>query len=143
VLGHFGELHPKTLELLGVDGPAVAAEIILDRIPAARAKPTRTRPPFEKSDLQPVTRDFAFVIDESVPAGDLLRAAQGADKKLVARVSVFDVYKGSGVEPGKKSLAVEVTLQPRERTMTDAEIDAVGATIVAAVQKATGARLRS
>ncbi len=143
VLGYFGELHPKTLELLGVDGPAVAAEIILERIPAARAKPTRVKPAFEKSDLQPVTRDFAFLVGARVPAADIVRAAQGADKKLVARVSVFDVYTGSGVGPDEKSLAVEVTLQPRERTMTDAEIDAVGASIVAAVQKATGARLRS
>jgi phenylalanyl-tRNA synthetase beta chain len=142
VLGHFGELHPATLDLLGLDGPVVAAEILLDRIPAAKAKPTKAKPPLDKSDLQPVTRDFAFLVGERVAAADIVRAAQTADRKLVSRVSVFDVYAGQGVEPGKKSLAIEVMLQPRERTLTDAEIDAVAASIVAAVGKATGAILR-
>ena len=88
-------------------------------------------------------RDFAFVVDRAVNAGDIVRAAQTADKKLVSGVAVFDVYEGQGIEPGKKSVAIAVTLQPRERTMTDQEIEAVGAKIVAEVAKRTGGVLRS
>jgi phenylalanyl-tRNA synthetase beta subunit len=92
---------------------------------------------------QPVERDFAFVVDRSVNAADVLRAAQSADRKLITNVAVFDVYEGAGIEPGKKSIAVAVTLQPREKTMTDAEIDAVAAKIVAEVAKRTGGVLRA
>jgi phenylalanyl-tRNA synthetase beta chain len=142
VLGHFGELHPKTLEALGAEGPLVAFETILERIPPAKAKATRARPVLELSPLQPIERDFAFVVDRAVKAGDIVRAAQSVDRKLVAGVTVFDVYEGPGIEPGKKSIAIAVTLQPRERTMTDAEIEAVGARIVAEVGKKTGGVLR-
>ena len=91
----------------------------------------------------PLTRDFAFVVDESVAAETLLKAVRGAEKKLIADVSLFDVYQGKGVAEGKKSLAVEVTLQPREKTLTDEEIEAVSARIVAQVEKATGGVLRA
>jgi phenylalanyl-tRNA synthetase beta chain len=131
------------LESLGVDGPLVAFEVILDRIPETKQRPTRAKPVLELSPFQPVLRDFAFMVDRSVKAGDLVRAAQGVDKKLITDVSVFDVYEGKGVESGKKSVAIAVTMQPREKTMTDQEIDTVGAKIVAEVAKKTGGTLRA
>ncbi len=142
VLGYFGELHPRALEALHADGPLIAFEVILDRIPAAKQRPTRAKPVLELSAFQPVSRDFAFIVDRSVRAGDIVRAAQGVDKKLIADVGVFDVYEGKGIEDGKKSIAIAVTIQPREKTMTDQEIDAVGARIVAEVAKKTGGTLR-
>jgi phenylalanyl-tRNA synthetase beta chain len=142
VLGHFGELHPRALEALGADGPMIAFEVILDRIPEAKRKPTRAKPALELSAFQPVSRDFAFIVDRSVKAGDMVRAAQSADKKLITDVTVFDVYEGKGMEDGKKSIAIAVTIQPREKTLTDQEIDAVAARIVAEVTKRTGGTLR-
>jgi phenylalanyl-tRNA synthetase beta chain len=143
VLGWFGELHPKILQALGAEGPLVAFEIILERIPEAKAKPTRAKPPLELSAFQPVERDFAFVVARTTKAGDIVRAAQGVDRKLITGISVFDVYEGPGIDADKKSIAIAVTLQPREKTMTDEEIDAVAAKIVAEVGKRTGAVLRS
>ena len=142
VLGYFGELHPRALEALGADGPLVAFEVILDRIPDAKQKPTRAKPALELFPLQPVSRDFAFIVDRAVKAGDIVRAAQGADRKLITAVTVFDVYEGKGIDDGRKSVAIAVTLQPREKTMTDQEIDAVAAKIVAEVNKKTGGALR-
>jgi phenylalanyl-tRNA synthetase beta chain len=142
VLGYFGELHPSTLEKLDVEGPLVAFEVILEKIPEPKAKATRAKPALELSPFQPVERDFAFVVERKVKAADLVRAAQGADRKLVAGVTVFDVYEGAGIEPGKKSIAIAVTLQPRDKTMTDAEIEALSAKIVAEVGKRTGGVLR-
>ena len=126
VLGHFGELHPRALEALDAEGPLVAFEVILERIPEGKAKATRAKPVLELSPFQPVTRDFAFVVDRAVKAADIVRAAQNVDRKLIAGVSVFDVYEGQGIEAGKKSVAIAVTIQPREKTMTDQEIDALG-----------------
>ena len=142
ILGYFGELHPRTLETLRADGPLVAFEVILDRIPAAKQKPTRAKPPLELSAFQPVSRDFAFIVDRTVKAGDIVRSAQGVDKKLITDVTVFDVYEGKGIDETKKSIAIAVTMQPREKTMTDEEIDAVAAKIVAEVTKKTGGTLR-
>ncbi|HEY0235690.1 MAG TPA: phenylalanine--tRNA ligase subunit beta, partial [Afipia sp.] len=142
ILGYFGELHPRTLEILKADGPLVAFEVILERIPDAKAKATRAKPLLELSAFQPVSRDFAFVVDRAVKAADIVRAAQAVDKKLITSVTVFDVYEGKGVEDGKKSIAIAVTLQPREKTLTDQEIEAVGAKIVADVAKKTGGVLR-
>jgi phenylalanyl-tRNA synthetase beta chain len=142
ILGYFGELHPRTLEALRTDGPLIAFEVILDRIPAAKQKPTRAKPLLELSPFQPVSRDFAFIVDRAVKAGDIVRAAQGVDKKLITDVTVFDIYEGKGIDDGKKSIAIAVTMQPREKTMTDEEIDAVGAKIVAEVTKKTGGVLR-
>jgi len=142
VLGYFGELHPRALEQLGADGPMIAFEVILDRIPEAKQRPTRAKPAIELSAFQPVSRDFAFIVDRTVKAGDLVRAAQNVDKKLIAGVTVFDVYEGKGIDEGKKSIAIAVTIQPREKTMTDQEIDAVAAKIVAEVNKKTGGVLR-
>ena len=142
VLGHFGELHPRALEALDAEGPLMAFEVILERIPDAKARPTRAKPALDLPAFQPVTRDFAFVVDAKVKAGDIVRAAQNVDRKLIAGVTVFDVYEGKGIDPGKKSIAIAVTLQPREKTMTDEEIDAAGKKIVAEVSKRTGGTLR-
>jgi phenylalanyl-tRNA synthetase beta chain len=142
ILGFFGELHPRTLEQLKADGPLIAFEAILDRIPPAKQKPTRAKPMLELSPFQPVSRDFAFIVDRSVKAGDIVRAAQTADRKLIADVTVFDVYEGKGIDTAKKSIAIAVTLQPREKTLTDQEIEAVAAKIVTEVTKRTGGVLR-
>jgi phenylalanyl-tRNA synthetase beta chain len=142
VLGYFGELHPRALEALGAHGPLVAFEVILDHIPEVKQKPTRAKPALELSPFQPVSRDFAFIVDRAVLAGDIVRAAQGVDKKLITAVTVFDVYEGKGIDEAKKSVAIAVTMQPREKTMTDQEIDAVAAKIVAEVNKKTGGVLR-
>ncbi|GAM96493.1 phenylalanyl-tRNA synthetase beta chain [alpha proteobacterium U9-1i] len=138
----FGEVHPRALKALDVEEPALAFEIFVDAIPAPRAKGSKSKPALEKLDLMPLTRDFAFIVDDAKPAADVVRAAFGADKALIADVSLFDVYRGERMAAGKKSLAIEVTLQPREKTLTDAEIEAVSNKIVAAVMKATGGTLR-
>jgi phenylalanyl-tRNA synthetase beta chain len=143
VLAFFGELHPKALELLDAGGPLVAFEVILDRVPEPKPKATRTRPVLELSAFQPVERDFAFVVDRSVRAADIVRAAQNADRKLITAVDVFDIYEGRGIDPGKKSIAISVTLQPREKTLTDQEIEAAATKILTEVTKRTGATLRS
>ena len=142
VLGWFGELHPRAIAALKAEGPLVAFEVLLEKIPEPKAKPTRAKPLLELSPFQPVTRDFAFVVDAKVKAADILRAAQSVDKKLIVGVTLFDVYEGTGIEPGKKSIAIAVTMQPRDKTMTDAEIDALAAKIVAEVGKKTGGVLR-
>lgn len=143
VLGYFGEMHPRALEALGADGPLMVFEVILDRIPEAKKKPTRAKPVIELSAFQPVSRDFAFIVDRTVKAGDIVRAALSVDKKLITGVNVFDVYEGKGIDDGKKSIAIAVTIQPREKTLTDQEIEAVAAKVVAEVTKKTGGTLRA
>ncbi|HTP85205.1 MAG TPA: phenylalanine--tRNA ligase subunit beta [Alphaproteobacteria bacterium] len=148
VLAYFGELHPGTLRKLDADGPIAAFEVFLDALPAPKAKASKARPMLRLSAFQPVERDFAFVLDAGIEAAKIIAAVKTAGKDLVAgaaiaAVSVFDVYQGPGVPEGKKSLAISVKLQPTERTLTDAEIDAVGQRIVASVIKATGASLRA
>jgi len=143
VLGHFGELHPRALEALDAEGPLVAFEVILERIPEPKARGTRAKPALDLSPFQSVERDFAFVVEHDVKAADVVRAAQSADRKLIAGVTVFDVYEGEGIAPGKKSIAIAVTLQPRDKTMTDAEIEVLAAKIVAEVGKRTGGVLRA
>lgn len=141
-LAVFGELHPKVLKAMDIEGPIVAFEVFIAAIPASKSKATKAKPVLEISELMPVRRDFAFIVDSDLEAAALLRAAKGAEKILISHVSLFDVYQGKGIEDGKKSLAIEVTLQPREKTLTDEEIDAVGAKIIAQVQKSTGGVLR-
>ena len=141
-LGWFGELHPALCAELDIEGPVAAFEIDLDALPEPRRKATRTKPALELSPFQPVSRDFAFVMDRSVTAAAILKAARGADKGLIKDVGIFDVFEGAHVGEGKKSVAIEVTLQPRERTLTDEEIDKVSAAVVAAVTKTTGGELR-
>jgi phenylalanyl-tRNA synthetase beta chain len=143
VVGWFGQLHPSACEALDAEGAIVAFEITLDAIPAPKAKPTKTKPKLIRSDFMPVERDLAFVVGETVSAADILKAAESAERALVAKVGVFDVYRGQGVAEGAKSIAIHVTLQPRERTLTEAEIDAAISKIVAEVSKKTGAALRS
>ena len=140
-LAHFGEIHPGLLDHLDVPGPVAAVEIYLDKIPAPRAKGASGRPPLNASSLMPVRRDFAFVMDEEMPAEQLLKAVRGAEKQLLTDVRLFDVYRGKGIGEGEKSLALEVTLQPRDKTLTDEEIDAISARIVGQAEKA-GAKLR-
>jgi phenylalanyl-tRNA synthetase beta chain len=143
ILGNFGELHPRTISGLKAEGPLVAFEVILEKIPEQKARPTRAKPLLELSPFQPVERDFAFVVDSTVKAADIVRAAQNVDKKLISNVIVFDVYEGKGIESGKKSIAIAITIQPREKTMTDAEIEALSGKIVAEVTKRTGGVLRA
>jgi phenylalanyl-tRNA synthetase beta chain len=142
VIGAFGEVHPKVLKALDVKGPLVAFEIHLDALPLPKFKPTKVKPKLVLSGFQPLTRDFAFIVDKATAAGDMAKTAQNADRALIADVSVFDLYEGAGVEAGKKSVALAVTLQPVEKTLTEAEIDAVGAKIVAEMAKRYGAALR-
>ena len=142
ILATFGEIHPKVLRALDAKGPAVGFEVFLDRLPPHKQKGGKARPLLQPSALQPVERDFAFVVDETVEAGAILRAARTAEKALVSDVSVFDVFRGPAIGDEKKSIAIAVTLQPSEKTLTDAEIDTVGQKIVAAVAKATGGTLR-
>jgi phenylalanyl-tRNA synthetase beta chain len=142
ILGYFGEFHPTLMDRMDVTGPLCGFELILDTLPEPKTRPTKAKSKLILADLMPVERDFAFVVDRSVAAAVILKAVQNADRTLIATSTVFDVYQGSGVPEGKKSVAIAVTLQPRERSLTDAEIDAISAKIVAEVSKATGASLR-
>ncbi|GKY88768.1 phenylalanine--tRNA ligase subunit beta [Sinisalibacter aestuarii] len=145
IIATFGEVHPKVLDRMGVKGPAVAFTVWPERVPFPKSTGA-TRPALGASDLQPVERDFAFVVDRDVEALALVNAAAGADKALIESVRVFDEFHGEKAEAqmgaGKKSLAITVRLQPRDKTLTDAEIEAVGAKIVDKVAKATGGSLR-
>jgi phenylalanyl-tRNA synthetase beta chain len=142
-LVEFGEIHPRILKALDVEGPVLGFELIVDNIPEQKKKSTKTKPALELSSLMPLSRDFAFVVDEAVAAGDLIKAVAGADKVLITQARVFDVYRGQGVAEGSKSVAVEILLQPREKTLTDAEIEALSAKVVAAAEKAVSAKLRA
>ncbi len=138
----FGEIHPKVLKALDAPDPVYAFEIWLEAIPEPKKKAVKTKPALVLSPLMPLTRDFAFVVARETPAGDVVRAVQSADRVLITSARVFDVYEGPGVPEGSKSVAVEAALQPKDKTLTDAEIDALSARIVAAAAKATGAKLR-
>jgi phenylalanyl-tRNA synthetase beta chain len=142
VLAQFGEIHPAVLARLDVKGPAIGFELFLDLVPVPKQKGTN-KPPLKLSAFQPLVRDFAFVLDDAVAADQVVRAAQQADRALIAEVAVFDLFTGSAIGAGKKSLAISVTLQPVERTLTEAEIDAVAQKIIANVAKHTGAVLRT
>ena len=142
VLAEFGAIHPAVLKALDVEGPVYAFEAWVEAIPEPKRKVAKTRPRFEASPLMPLSRDFAFLVDQGRSAGELARAVAGADKALIAGVQVFDVYQGQGVPEGAKSVALEVQIQPREKTLTDAEIEQLSARIVAAAEKAVGAKLR-
>ncbi|HET7880903.1 MAG TPA: phenylalanine--tRNA ligase subunit beta [Acetobacteraceae bacterium] len=139
VLGSFGELHPRVLAALDLAGPVAAFQLNLDAVGDPKR---RRRAPPDLSAFQPIRRDFAFLVDVAVTADAVLRAARGAERNLITAVSLFDVYQGERLPDGKKSLAIEVVFQPRERTLTDAEIEAASQKVVAAVTKATGATLR-
>jgi len=142
VLAAFGEIHPEALAVLDVSGPATAFEVYLDALPRDKKRGI-ARPPFKVADLLAVRRDFAFVLDRDVAAGEVVKAVLAADKKLISGVNVFDQFEGASLGAGKKSLALEVTLQPTDKTLTDEEIEAVAARVVAEVKKATGGDIRS
>ncbi|RWB29471.1 MULTISPECIES: phenylalanine--tRNA ligase subunit beta [unclassified Mesorhizobium] len=143
ILGTFGEFHPKTLEGLDVSGPLCGFEVFVDAVPEPKARPTRTKPRLELSAFQAVKRDFAFVVDKAVEAGTLTRAALAADKKLITNVSVFDVFEGASLGAAKKSIAIEVSIQPIEKTLTDEDFEALAKRIVENVHKQTGGVLRA
>jgi phenylalanyl-tRNA synthetase beta chain len=142
VLAEFGEVHPAIARELEIDGPVVAFEVFLDRLPRPKAKASRARPPLKVSPFPPVDRDFAFVVDDAIPAEALLGAVRAADKALIREALLFDVYSGTGLDPGKKSLAIAVRLQASDHTLSEAEIEAAAKKIIAAASKATGAVLR-
>ena len=142
-VAEFGEIHPAILKALDVEGPLYGFELDVGALPDPKRRPTKTKPAAALSPLMPLRRDFAFVIDASTAAGDLSRAVAGADKALIETARVFDVYQGKGVPEGAKSVAVEVVIQPREKTLTEPEIEALSARIVAAAEKAVGAKLRA
>ncbi|MEL7229028.1 MAG: phenylalanine--tRNA ligase subunit beta [Pseudomonadota bacterium] len=141
-IGTFGEFHPMTLEMMDVTGPLCGFEISLEAIPTPRKKGGASKGALTLMPLQAVTRDFAFVMDANVPADKAIRAAQGADKKLISGAQVFDVFEGASLGEGKKSLAIEVTLQPTDKSLTDEEIEAISQKVIANVEKSTGGALR-
>lgn len=142
VLGHFGEFHPKALDVLDASGPLAGFEVFIDAVPESKAKPTRTKPKLELSPFQAVTRDFAFVVDKQVEAGNLAKAALAADRKLVTGVNVFDIFEGASLGDGKKSIAIEVEIQPVEKTLNDEDFEALAKRIIENVAKQTGGALR-
>jgi phenylalanyl-tRNA synthetase beta chain len=140
VLAAFGMVHPGVLKAFDLDGDVAAVEIYLDALPAKRGSGFM-RPAYTPPALQAVTRDFAFLVPAELAAGDLVRAVKGADKAMIVDARLFDIFTGTGVPEGQKSLAVEVTLQPGEKSFTDAELKAVADKVVAAAAK-LGATLR-
>jgi phenylalanyl-tRNA synthetase beta chain len=141
LLASFGVLHPAVSEAMGLKGPAAAFEIYLEALPPEKTR-SKARPKLALADLMPLERDFAFIVDEAVAGGDIVKAAREADRALIAEVSLFDIFAGGAVEKGKKSVAIAVRIQPKVKTLTDEEIEALGRKIVATVSKQTGARLR-
>jgi phenylalanyl-tRNA synthetase beta chain len=139
-LAEFGALHPRVLKAFDIDGPVAAAEIYLDALPKKRGAGAM-RPAYAPPQLQAVKRDFAFLVPSSLPADQLVRAIRGADKTFITGASLFDLFTGQGVAEGEKSLAVEVTLQPTEKSFTEFELKAISDKIVAAAAK-LGGRLR-
>lgn len=138
ILGIFGEIHPSILKKWDLKIPVMAFEVILDNIPAQKAKKSTARPKFEKSDYQASTRDFAFLIDEKVAASDILKAAINVDKVLIRDADLFDVYMGKNIEAGKKSIAFSIKIQPNDHTLTEAELDVISKKVIEAVEKLGG-----
>ncbi len=142
VIAQFGELHPKVLASFDLKGPAAGFEIFLDAIPDPKSKGGKAKPLFAPSPFQAIERDFAFVVDAKLAAGEIVKAVKLADRALIDTVTVFDVYEGKGVPEGKKSVAVAVRIQPKDATLTEAEIETLAQKIVAGAVK-LGATLRS
>jgi phenylalanyl-tRNA synthetase beta chain len=141
ILAQFGEIHPAILEDMDIKSNVVGFEVFLDAIPESKKKGP-SRPLLQASQFQPLSRDFAFIVDENVDVEQITRAAIGAERNLITGVSVFDIYQGKGVEEGKKSVAINVTIQPVKQTLTDKEIEGISKSIVDAVSQKTGAMLR-
>lgn len=142
ILGFFGVLHPATLEKLDISGPLCGFEIFLEQIPEPKKKTTKSRPPLKLSPFQMVRRDFAFIVDKTVASSFIVRAAQGADKKLIHSVQVFDLFEDQSLGEDKKSVAIEIVIQPIERTLTDKDLEEIAAKVIENVAKTTGACLR-
>jgi phenylalanyl-tRNA synthetase beta chain len=141
VIAEFGAVHPAVLQALDVEGPVYGFELWLEAVPEPKRKAGKSRPALKASALMPLSRDFAFLAPQTLAAGDLTRAIGGADKALISSARVFDIYQGAGVPEGSKSLALEVQIQPADQTLTDKDIEALSAKIVAAAEK-LGAKLR-
>lgn len=146
ILGYFGEFHPDILEYFDfspAEKPALCGfELFLDAVPEARKKAVKAKPPLALSPFQPLQRDFSFIVDEEVPAAAILRAAAGADKKLIAECRIFDVFRDEALGAGKKAVGLQVTIQPQTASMTDEELEALSAGLIDNVLKATGGSLR-
>ena len=144
-LAYFGEIHPSIIKKLDIrtDNKVLGFEIFLDNVPTARKKIRETKPQFVVSDYQRVVRDFAFVIDEKYSSGEIISLVGKIDKELIKDVKVFDVYQGDNISPGKKSIAFNVTLEPKDKTLSEKDIDQISKKIASTVQEKTGATLRS
>jgi phenylalanyl-tRNA synthetase beta chain len=143
VIAYFGEVHPGVLDDMGIKFACAGMEVFFERIPAPRKKSGTALPKLTLSALQPVSRDFAFILPEAVEADILPRTIRSVDRELIVDVQIFDVYQGKGVAEGHKSVALQVVLEPNEKTLTDAEIEALSQKIIDFVAKKTGATLRA
>ena len=143
-LAYFGEIHPSIIKKLDLRTDNVLGfEIFLDNIPEPKRKIRETKPQFVFSDYQKVVRDFAFVIDEKYSSGEIISLVKKINKELIKDVKIFDVYQGDNISSGKKSIAFNVTLEPKDKTLSDNDIDQISKKIISAVQDLTGATLRS
>jgi len=143
-LAYFGEIHPSIIKKLDLRTDNVLGfEIFLDNIPKSRKKIREAKPQFVVSDYQKVVRDFAFVIDEKYNSGEIIALVKKIDKQLIKAVKIFDVYQGDNIDTGKKSIAFSVTLEPKDKTLSDKDIDQISKKIISSVQKSTSAILRS
>jgi len=141
VLAYFGEIHPALLDEMGIKNTVVGFEVFLENIPTSKKSGT-AKSYLTLEPLQPVSRDFAFLVDADVTAENIIRAAKGGDKKLITDASVFDVYVGKGVPEGQKSVALNITIQPKGDSLTDKDLDALMSNVIASVEKRTGGVLR-
>jgi phenylalanyl-tRNA synthetase beta chain len=143
-LAYFGEIHPIIIKKLDLKTENVLGfEIFLDNIPNPRKKIRETKPQYIISDYQKVVRDFAFVIDEKYSSGEIINLVKKIDKELIKVVKIFDVYQGDNIDSGKKSIAFNVTLEPKDKTLSDSDIEEVSKKIISTVQETTDAKLRS
>ena len=143
-LAYFGEIHPSIIKRLDLRTDSVLGfEIFLDNIPESRKKIREAKPQFVVSDYQKVVRDFAFVIDEKYSSGEIISLVKKIDKELIKTVKIFDVYQGENIGDGKKSIAFNVILEPKDKTLSDKDIDQISKKIISTVQESTGATLRS
>lgn len=142
VLAYFGELHPGILEDMGIKTPLIGFEVFLENIPEPRKKSGTEKPLVKLEPLQPLSRDFAFLVDDNIAAKDIINSAISADKKLITKAEIFDIYKGNNIEDGKKSVALAITIQPSGETLTDKDLEALSEKVVQQVCKKTGGILR-
>jgi len=143
-LAYFGEIHPSIIKRLDLRTENVLGfEIFLDNIPESRKKIREVKPQFFVSDYQKVVRDFAFLIDEKYSSGEIINLVKKIDKELIKNVKIFDVYQGENIGDGKKSIAFNVILEPKDKTLSDNDIDQISKKIISTVQESTGATLRS